>query len=78
MSFTISSTSINYNDISVITTTGLTNVSVKPSDSVISIIYIGNNQYNITVKPLISTIYYISGLDSTFTLLSFTSSSYYY
>jgi hypothetical protein len=76
MSFTISSTSINYNDTSVITTTGLTNVSVKPTDSVISIIYIGNNQYDITVKPLISTIYYISGLDSTFTLLSFNETIY--
>jgi hypothetical protein len=71
MSYTITTTSINYNDTAVITTTGLTNISVTPYESVISIINIGNNQFNITVKPLISTIYYISGLDSTFTLISF-------
>ena len=71
MSYTITTSSINYNETTTITTTGLTNISVTPYDSVISIVNIGNNQINITVKPLVSTIYYISGLDSTLALISF-------
>ena len=59
MSITVSNTSINYGGTSSITINDLLNVSITPYDSVINTEYNGTSTVIYTVKPTISTLYYI-------------------
>ena len=64
MSITVSNTSINYEGTSLITVNDLLNVSITPNDSVINTEYIGTSTVIYTVKPIISTLYYIVGYNT--------------
>ena len=64
MSLTVSNTSINYGETSIITINGLSNVVITPDISVINIIISGDIT-TITVKPDISTLYYINNILNT-------------
>jgi hypothetical protein len=68
MNIISSNSSIIYGQTTTITVTGITSVSVTPTDSVINEEFI-NNQYIFTLQPLESTIYYISGYDSDYNLV---------
>jgi hypothetical protein len=63
MSLVSSTTSIQYGETSVITVYDLSNVTIQPSDSVLSInVTLGS--VIITVEPQLSTIYYITGYNA--------------
>ena len=76
MSLSISSTSISYNETTLITVSNLTNVTVSPSEYVIVIEYTSNNLVIATVKPPSSTIFYVTGIDTTFALISLNETVY--
>jgi hypothetical protein len=63
MSLVSLSTSIQYGESSIITVYDLSNVTIKPSDSVLNI-DVTLNSVIITVQPQLSTIYYISGYNA--------------
>ena len=63
MSINVTNTSINYGDISIIQVLNLTNIIITPNISVINIEIVGNIT-TITVKPDITTLYYITGYNS--------------
>jgi hypothetical protein len=67
MSITLSNSSILYGQEAIITVSGLTNVSVTPIDSVLTIEYNGGLVL-ITVKPNESTLYFISGYNGAITV----------
>jgi len=69
MDITSTNTSIIYGESTTITVTGITSVSITPTNTVINEQFI-NNQYIFTLKPLQSTIYYISGYDSSDNLIT--------
>jgi len=60
MSINVSNTSIKYGSTSLITVNNLINVTIIPSESVINTDYTSNSII-FTVKPIISTLYYITG-----------------
>jgi hypothetical protein len=64
MSITVSNTSINYEGTSSITVNDLLNVSITPNDYVINTEYNGTSTVIYTVKPIISTLYYIVGYNT--------------
>ena len=64
MSITVSNTSINYGSTSSIIVNDLLNVSITPYDSVINTEYSGTNTVIFTIKPIISTLYYITGYNT--------------
>ena len=68
MNIISSNSSIIYGQTTTITVTGITSVSVTPTDSVINEEFI-NNQYIFTLQPLESTLYYVSGYDSDYNLV---------
>ena len=77
MSLIVSNTSLNYGNTSTITVSDLTNVSISPSDSVINTeTNSGNNIITFTVKPSISTLYYISGYNALYTLINLNTTVY--
>jgi len=64
MSITVSNTSINYEGTSLINVNDLLNVSITPYDSVVNTEYSGTSTVIYTVKPIISTLYYIVGYNT--------------
>lgn len=75
MDISSSNSSIIYGQTTTITVTGITSLSVTPTESVINEEFI-NNQYIVTLQPLESTLYYISGYDSADNLITVTETIY--
>ena len=76
MSILITNTSINYGNTSTIIISDLINITITPSDSVISLEQSNNNSYIAIVKPIISTIYYVSGYNAFQEKLTFNGTVY--
>lgn len=64
MSLSVSNTSINYTETSIITVTGLTNVTITPYIYIIDITVLGDTT-SITVQPEVSTLYFINNILNT-------------
>ena len=75
MSITVSDTSINYGLTSTITVNNLLNVSIKPSNSVISTEYTSGSVIYI-VKPIVSTLYYITGYNTLYNQINLNTTIY--